>query len=111
MPAFESRRVRTQPFTVTGASCGALPAKIQRTLNTLSSIERELSWSSVKSQSNGGNPDQATLAVRTGATMARLSSSIAGKKPLGPPTLTPPSILKLQCADAGWWLRQLRNYG
>jgi hypothetical protein len=43
MPAFESRRVRTQPFTVTGASCGALPAKIQRTLNTLSSIDRELS--------------------------------------------------------------------
>src|SRR5262245_17339279 len=43
MPAFESRRVRTQPFTVTGPSCGALPAKIQRTLNTLSSIDRELS--------------------------------------------------------------------
>ena len=53
MPAFESRRVRTQPFTVTGASCGALPDKIVRTLNTLSSIARELSWSSVKSQLNG----------------------------------------------------------
>jgi hypothetical protein len=48
--------VRTQPFTVTGASCGALPAKIQRTLNTLSSIERGLSRSSVKSQLR---PDQA----------------------------------------------------
>src|SRR5262249_6747180 len=57
--------------TVTGASCGALPATILRTLNTLSSIERELSWSSVKSQLNGGNPDQA-IAVRKlpGATMA-----------------------------------------
>jgi hypothetical protein len=78
MPAFESRRVRTQPLTVTGASCGALPAKILRTLNTLSSIERELSWSSVKSQLNGGNPDQA-IAVRKlpGATMARVSSSMA----------------------------------
>src|SRR6185503_4393597 len=28
MPAFESRRVRTQPLTVTGASCGARPARI-----------------------------------------------------------------------------------
>ena len=39
MPAFESRRVRTQPFTVTGASCGAWPAKILRTLNALSFIK------------------------------------------------------------------------
>src|SRR5262245_47229011 len=33
MPAFESRRVRTQPLTVTGVSLGALPARISRTLN------------------------------------------------------------------------------
>src|SRR5262245_6826620 len=35
MPAFESRRVRTQPLTVTAASCGALPARTARTSNTL----------------------------------------------------------------------------
>ena len=63
MPAFESRRVRTQPFTVTGASCGALPDKIVRTLNALSSIASELSWSSVKSQLNVAS-DQTILAVR-----------------------------------------------
>src|SRR5689334_19819986 len=28
MPAFESRRVRTQPFSVTAASFGAFPARI-----------------------------------------------------------------------------------
>jgi len=39
MPAFESRRVRTQPLTVTGASFGASPARISRTLNALLSIE------------------------------------------------------------------------
>ena len=26
------------------------------------------------------------------------------EEPLGPPTPTPPSILKLQCDDAEWWL-------
>src|SRR5882724_6284538 len=35
MPALESRRVRTQPLTVTGASFGASPAKIPRTFNSL----------------------------------------------------------------------------
>jgi hypothetical protein len=38
MPALESRRVRTQPLTVTGASCGALPSKILRTLDTPAAI-------------------------------------------------------------------------
>src|SRR5262245_882621 len=42
MPAFESRRVRTQPLTVTGSSFGAWPAKIPRTLNSFLSIDREL---------------------------------------------------------------------
>ena len=42
MPAFESRRVRTQPLTVTGASFGAWPARIPRALNSLFSIIREL---------------------------------------------------------------------
>jgi hypothetical protein len=41
MPAFESRRVRTQPFTVIGTSFGASPAKILRTLNDLLSMERD----------------------------------------------------------------------
>src|SRR5262245_47237 len=41
MPAFESRRVRTQPFTVTGASCGAFPARTSRTLHSLLSMGRE----------------------------------------------------------------------
>jgi len=36
-------RLAFKGLTVTGASCGALPAKIQRTFNTLSSIDRELS--------------------------------------------------------------------
>ncbi len=31
MPAFESRRVCTQPLTVTGASFGAWPARIPQT--------------------------------------------------------------------------------
>ena len=26
------------------------------------------------------------------------------EEPLGPPTPTPPSVLKLQCDDAEWWL-------
>ena len=43
MPAFESRRVRTQPLTVTGASCGAWPARIPRTLKSRLSIDREYS--------------------------------------------------------------------
>src|SRR5262245_26481748 len=34
MPAFESRRVRTQPLTVTGTSLGAWPERISRTLNS-----------------------------------------------------------------------------
>jgi hypothetical protein len=42
MPAFESRRVRTQPLTVTGAACGAWPARIRRTVNALLSIARQL---------------------------------------------------------------------
>src|SRR6516164_9660394 len=105
MPAFESRRVRTQPFTVTGASCGALPDKIVRTLNTLSSIASELSWSSVKSQLNGSKRPNYFGRAEADATMARLPSSIVGKKPRDPPTPTPGSILKLQCADAEWWLR------
>src|SRR5262245_41392407 len=40
MPAFESRRVRTQPLTVTSASFAASPARIARTLNSLLSMER-----------------------------------------------------------------------
>jgi Mn2+/Fe2+ NRAMP family transporter len=35
MPAFESRRVRTQPLTVIAASFGASPAKMLRTSNVL----------------------------------------------------------------------------
>jgi hypothetical protein len=42
MPAFESRRVRTQPLTVTGASFGASPARISRTLNARLSIESSI---------------------------------------------------------------------
>ena len=34
-PAFESRRVRTQPLTVTGAPAGARPTRMSRTLNSL----------------------------------------------------------------------------
>jgi hypothetical protein len=41
MPALESRRVRTQPLTVTGASFGASPARMLRTLNRLLSIGGE----------------------------------------------------------------------
>src|SRR5262249_53001439 len=41
MPALESRRVRTQPLTVTGASFGASPARMLRTLNRLLSIGEE----------------------------------------------------------------------
>ena len=43
MPALESRRVRTQPLTVTTRSFGASPARTARTLNWLLSIGRELS--------------------------------------------------------------------
>src|SRR3989442_13073326 len=42
MPAFESRRVRIQPLTVTGTSFGAFPARISRTLSARLSIDREL---------------------------------------------------------------------
>src|SRR6187551_59330 len=42
IPALESRRVRTQPLTVTGASAGARPARISRTLNSLLSIDQTL---------------------------------------------------------------------
>jgi hypothetical protein len=84
--------VRTQPFTVTGASCGALPAKIPRTLNPLSSIERELSWSSVKSQLSGGNPDQAILAVRKGAW--RDYGADEGRGALHPFELSTPHLLQ-----------------
>src|SRR5215467_743088 len=42
MPAFESRRVRTQPRTVTGVSFGASPDRMARTLNSVLSIAREL---------------------------------------------------------------------
>src|SRR6516165_10553478 len=38
MPALESRRVRTQPLTVTGASAGAFPPRITRMLYSRSSI-------------------------------------------------------------------------
>jgi hypothetical protein len=41
MPAFESRRVRTQPLTVTGAFCGACPARTSRTLNSFWCIDRD----------------------------------------------------------------------
>jgi hypothetical protein len=34
MPAFESRRVRTQPLTVTGKSGGACPPRTSRTLHS-----------------------------------------------------------------------------
>jgi hypothetical protein len=40
MPAFESRRVRTQPLTVIGVSFGASPAKTLRTLNLVLSMPR-----------------------------------------------------------------------
>ena len=50
MPAFESRRVRTQPFTVIATSFGASPAKILRTLNVSSVHAQRLSQSFVKSQ-------------------------------------------------------------
>src|SRR5262245_28425976 len=49
MPAFESRRVRTQPLTVTGASCGACPARMSRTLKSLLLIARAISQSSAAS--------------------------------------------------------------
>ena len=42
MPALESRRVRTQPLTVTGVSFGASPARMARTLSSVLSIAREL---------------------------------------------------------------------
>src|SRR5215467_3247605 len=42
MPALESRRVRTQPLTVTGTSAGARPARISRVLNSRVCIDREL---------------------------------------------------------------------
>jgi hypothetical protein len=42
MPAFESRRVRTQPLTVTDTSFGALPAKTPSMLKFLLPIDREL---------------------------------------------------------------------
>src|SRR6266436_1924891 len=42
MPALESRRVRTQPLTVTGTSGGARPARISRVLNSFPCIDREL---------------------------------------------------------------------
>src|SRR5260370_36461018 len=35
MPAFESRRVRTHPFTVMATSLGALPARISAQLNAI----------------------------------------------------------------------------
>src|SRR5258707_11935140 len=41
MPVFESRRVRTQPLTLTGVSCGAWPARIASTLNSLSPIDQD----------------------------------------------------------------------
>src|SRR5581483_7090205 len=47
-PAFESRRVRTQPRTVTGRSAGARPARMARTGRTLTSRtaagRRGLGW-------------------------------------------------------------------
>jgi hypothetical protein len=42
MPALESRRVRTQPLTVTAASEGARPARISRVLNCFLCIDRQL---------------------------------------------------------------------
>ena len=39
MPALESRRVRTQPLTVTGVSCGAWPERISCALNSRLSID------------------------------------------------------------------------
>src|SRR5262249_20779693 len=41
MPAFESRRVRTQPLTVTAKFCGACPARTSRTLNSFWCIDRD----------------------------------------------------------------------
>src|SRR5262249_20439804 len=40
MPALESRRVRTQPLTVTGAAFGAWPARMARTLSSLLAMAR-----------------------------------------------------------------------
>ena len=50
MPAFESRRVRTQPFTLIATSFGASPTKILRTLKSSSVHAQRLSQSFVKSQ-------------------------------------------------------------
>ena len=44
MPALESRRVRTQPLTVTGASAGASPARMARTSNAVWVMDRD--WQS-----------------------------------------------------------------
>jgi hypothetical protein len=41
IPALESRRVRTQPLTVTGESFGASPARMLRTLNPVLSTGEE----------------------------------------------------------------------
>src|SRR5262245_34394956 len=54
MPAFESRRVRTQPLTVTGTSCGAWPARISRPLNSLLSM--------IESYSDGASLSSGRLA-------------------------------------------------
>src|SRR5262249_36530951 len=62
MPALESRRVRTQPLTVTGASWGAWPARISRTLNSRFSITREFSV-----HENGKATSPATVRLRSGA--------------------------------------------
>src|SRR5690242_12283591 len=55
MPALESRRVRTQPFTVTGASFGARPARMSRTLSQFSAMPN------LKSGTAGESPRRAVL--------------------------------------------------
>ena len=77
MPAFESRRVRTQPLTVTAASFGASPARISRTLKFLS-IDRDLLRRAALSTDEPGHPDSTPEKVLLG----QREKAICGLKPL-----------------------------
>jgi hypothetical protein len=87
MPALESRRVRTQPLTVTGASAGASPARIWRTLNARFSIDRKLlgraTLSSDCNQFSTGlsSPAQADDPVIADASMESWALAITGCPP------------------------------
>src|SRR5207253_1742526 len=61
MPAFESRRVRTQPWTVAGAPGGACPPRISRTLKLLCSMERGYSGGFACPASSDGNAHKAAV--------------------------------------------------